>query len=75
MNDDARFLSSSLHHFVNVALIIFSPFIPFLRRLAWLLSLVALLLKRGANHLAVDKDGKKPLEYALERENGDTVTL
>ncbi len=38
-------------------------------------NLVMMLLKRGARARLKDVDGKDPLAYALERENGDIVTM
>jgi len=38
-------------------------------------SLVVLLLKRGAKLGPVDEDGKDALAIALDKENGDIVTL
>lgn len=38
-------------------------------------NLVMMLLKRGAQPRLRDSDGKDPLDYALEKENGDIVTM
>ncbi len=38
-------------------------------------NLVMMLLKRGARPRLMDVDGKDPLDYALEQENGDIVTM
>ena len=38
-------------------------------------NLVMMLLKRGARARLKDAEGKDPLDYALERENGDIVTM
>ena len=38
-------------------------------------NLVMMLLKRGARPRLEDGEGKDPLDYALEKENGDIVTM
>ncbi len=38
-------------------------------------NLVMMLLKRGARARLKDVNGKDPLAYALEKENGDIVTM
>lgn len=38
-------------------------------------NLVMMLLKRGARPRLRDSEGKDPLDYALEKENGDIVTM